>query len=273
MAPDILRPRMARPGDYPAFVRLVRELDTGDPTPTRETWERDWMPTMLMFEDGSVIAAYAWVHPLAGTGYVRHVVVAATHRGRGHGHVVMRAAAALLREQGCTRWCLNVRPSNAPAVALYERYGMQRQYSSHSIRITWDAVSALPSDEQDTEPSLIGAADDDAVEATFGLPPGQLAHARARVDRVLVGVRARADNTWVGMASFVPGFPGAAPFRVREPSVAKSLLEALRPRRLPEHSYLRVMAEDDEALTELLLAHGGTLHVTVQHMAGQIPAS
>ncbi|MCB9656839.1 MAG: GNAT family N-acetyltransferase [Sandaracinaceae bacterium] len=272
MTEGLLDARMARPDDYPHFVRLVEELGTGDPVPPSATWLADFRPTMIMFEDEGAVVGYVWTHPLERVGYVRHVALAATHRGRGLGRAMMGAAARFLRERGCAEWCLNVRPSNTPAVRLYERCGMRTRYTSASLHLPWSMLDALPGDGETTIACAIEPADDATVEATFALPAGQLAHARARVNRALVGLRDRSpDAPWVGLAQFDPTFPGAATFRVQRPSLARPLLEALLPLRRPEHAHLRVRVEDDQALAEFLLAHGGTLVVHTQHMAGPLP--
>lgn len=267
-----LRSRMARPDDYPHFVRLSGELGSGDPLPERERWVAEVMPTTLVFEDGVDVVGYTFVQPLEQTGYVRHVVLGPTHRGRRLGTVVMAAAAEYLRAHGCVDWCLNVRPNNTPAVRLYERCGMRAHHRSQSILLPWTILSQLPREAHGVTARTIEASDDAVVEATFDLPRGQLASHRARAGRVLVGLHsAEAADPWVAMACFDPRFPGAGTFRVQRPELAGPLLEAFRPTALPEHEQLRVMVEADEALAALLFQHGGKLIYDVTRMAGPLP--
>lgn len=272
MSEPPLHPRSARPDDYPHFVRLSKELGSGDPLPEGERWIAEVMPTTLVFEDGDQVVGYTFVQPLERTGYVRHVVLGPTHRTRGLGKVVLAAAADFLRAHGCVDWCLNVRPSNTPAVRLYERCGMRPQFSSQSIKLPWSIVRELPRVAGGLTARIIEAEDDVAVETTFDLPRGQLASHRARAGRVLVGLRSReARSPWVAVASFDPRFPGAALFRVQHPELAGPLLEAFRPAALPEHDHLRVMVEADEALAGLLFQHGGELIYDITRMAGPLP--
>lgn len=268
-----LRARLARPEDYDHFVRLSRELGTGDPVSPLTSWTAEMMPTTLFFEDGDVVAGYTFVQPLARVGYVRHVVLAPTHRGRGLGTEIMTAAAKLLRSSGCVEWCLNVRPENTPALKLYERCGMKPHRHARSMLLPWAIVDTLPRDEHRVEARRIEAADDEAVEATFSLPTGQLAMTRTRAGRVLLGLRSLdAPVTWQALASFDPRFPGAAPFRCRVPALAAPLLDAIRPHALHEHTHLKVMVEADEPLAELLHDHGGETKVALLHMTGPIPS-
>lgn len=268
-----LRHRLARPDDYAHFTRLMPELQTNDPVPPAEQWTKDMRPGTLIFEEGDDVVGYAFVQPMAGTGYIRHVVVADACRGRGVGAEVMRAVAEHLRVAGCARWCLNVRPDNVRAVRLYERFGMRRAYASRAVRLPWTTVATLPREATDAVGRVIEPAEDSEVESSFELPAGQLAAARARVGRVIVGlVTEGAPRGWVGVASFDPSYPGAFPFRVSEPGLAPWLFEAMRPYARPEMPDVQVMVEDDEELVERLLAHGGVPTLSVVHMVGDIPA-
>jgi RimJ/RimL family protein N-acetyltransferase len=62
----------------------------------------------------------------------RHVadlglMVAATHRRRGIGNALLEQAVAWAREAGVTKLELHVFPWNEPAIALYERFGFERE--------------------------------------------------------------------------------------------------------------------------------------------------
>src|SRR5690349_15734739 len=121
--------RPAVPDDYEHFARLFVELDMGNPVLPRDRWESAMARDTLFVETRGEVVAYAYVQPLRGVGYVRHVVVAPPHRGRGVGGAVMQAIAAHLLGRGCTRWCLNVKPDNAAAVRLYRSVGMEHAYT------------------------------------------------------------------------------------------------------------------------------------------------
>src|SRR5690606_7258205 len=103
-----------------AFARLFPELATGDPLPSPERWARDIAPDTWLFEQDGVVAGYLYFERLGGVGYIRHVVVAPEHRGHGLGAAILQTAAAALRAAGSSRWCLNVKRDNLPAIRLYQ---------------------------------------------------------------------------------------------------------------------------------------------------------
>src|SRR3569833_2515384 len=113
--------RAASPADYDAYLRLFPQLEVPDPTPSRERWEREIMPYSVFLDHEGHTFAYVLARPLGGTGHVFNVVVGTAFRGRGAGRALMEGAAARLREAGCTRWGLNVKIDNTPAIRLYER--------------------------------------------------------------------------------------------------------------------------------------------------------
>jgi len=55
------------------------------------------------------------------------LMVAATHRGRGIGRLLLDQAAAWARDAGVTKLELHVFPWNEPAIRLYERFGFERE--------------------------------------------------------------------------------------------------------------------------------------------------
>lgn len=265
---DDLLERAATPDDYDAFVRLFLDLGAGDPVPPRDRWVVEMMPLIRLFERGGSVAAYVFAQVMGREGYVRHLVVGGDHRGRGVGTAVMRAMATHLRALGCDTWCLNVRPENTPAVRLYTRCAMRVRYASSSIRIVWTALDGLP--REGATARLIEAHEDAAIERDFALHVGQIASVRARQGRLPLGVWTR--DGCVGVACFDPRFPGAAPFRVKRTAYAGDLLDAMRPHALPQPAYVNLLVEDDEALTALLMEHGGETRLSLFHMAGPLVA-
>ena len=72
--------------------------------------------------------------------------------------------------------------------------------------------------------------DDQAIEQLFSLSPGQLAGLR-KSNRILLTL---VEQTGVAaLSAYDPAYPGAFPFRVKEPGLARALLEAMRPHALP----------------------------------------
>jgi GNAT superfamily N-acetyltransferase len=259
-----MRPRAASNDDYPAFVRLFPELRTGDDPPDAAAWARDLLPATLVAEAPEGVVGYLYGEATGATGYVRHVVVDPAVRGRGVGTVLMHAAAGRFREAGATRWCLNVRPDNTPALRLYRSLGMRRLYSAVSVRIGWGfaaeaaGLRAMP----------IPASDDRMVEIAARLPPGQLALARSRPGRVLTQLRDRRGAV-VGVAVLDPGEACAFPFRVRSPEQAAALLGGLRCH--ADEASVTLVIEDDPTLAAYLLAAGGEERMRFVHLEGPLP--
>ncbi|PCC69913.1 Acetyltransferase (GNAT) family protein [Nannocystis exedens] len=264
--------RPAVDGDYAIFARLFPELDTGDPIPSPAHWAAEIAPNTWLFEQDGAAVGYLFFERLEGVGYIRHVVVAPEHRGRGLGLAMLRAAAAELRAAGCATWCLNVKPGNLPAVGLYQRLGMREAYRSTALRFAWSQVDALPAPDRSLQTCAIEPADDAAIEAAFALPRGQLAGNRA-AGRVLLRLLDPAEPTAVhlGFASFNPDFPGAFPFRVASPEFAAPLLAGLRPHARDDKPDMGIVAEADPGLTARLVAIGARVHMEFCHFQGHVP--
>ena len=86
----------------------------------------------LAIRDG-VLLGYFVLMVAAGEAHLLNLSVAAARQGRGHGHELLHEVVALARAEQATSIFLEVRPSNAPARALYARngfrqIGMRRQY-------------------------------------------------------------------------------------------------------------------------------------------------
>ena len=264
--------RPATPADYELFARLFLELKVDDPVLDRERWQKELAPETLVIEDEAGRGAgYAFVNVLAGVGYVRHLAVDPSFRRRGFGRALLLEVAKRLRGAGCEQWCLNVKPDNEGAIALYQGLGMAPEHLATALRFDWSLAAALPrSPDVIVSPLLPG--DDAAVECTFGLSPGQLAHARTLGGRVILAVTDRArGELFAGVAVFDPAFPGAFPFRVSRPELAADLLAALQPHALPSLPYMHVVARD-AALTRLLLDRGARVRFEMVHLRGLIPS-
>lgn len=256
--------RPARPDEYETFGRLIAQLGSNDPLPPRTMWEDEFCPQTLFAERGGAVVGYVYAQALRDTGYVRNLVTDATARRTGVGAALMAAAAARLRAAGCARWCLNVKPDNAAALALYEGLGLRVMWRGVSLATPWSAVATLP--EPTATARTLRPADDDRVERAWDLPPGQLALARAH-GRVLLGL----DDA-AGVSCFNTAYPGAFPFRARDLPGAAALLRAMRPHARPEHDFVRLMVESDDALERALLDRGATVALETVHMRGPIPA-
>lgn len=269
---DALVARPARPDDFTAYLALFPELGVDEAPLDADAWALHMAPQTLVFELAGAVVGYIYFQILASEGYVRHVIVHPEHRARGLGLRMMSAVAERLRAAGCTRWRLNVKPDNAAALALYHRVGMRVAHRSAAVRLTWSTVDRLPDSDMSFKTCPIDPADDDALEATFELPRGQLAGMRADPRRVNLRLRdPAAPQAPLGLACFAPHFPGAFPFRVTRPGLARPLLAGMRPHALPEHDRVQLVIEDDDELRRHLLAVGAELHMEFLHLLGPVP--
>ena len=258
--------RAAEDRDYDAFLRLSHELETDDPDPTREAWAKSLLPGMTVFERDGVVVGYTVVRWLPEAAHVMHVAVAPQARRTGVGRALMAEARARVRAKGLREWHLNVKVGNVAARALYESCAMQPLYPSAFMRLPWACVAALPA-----EPAVFSAVlpdEDGELEARFGLLRGRLAANRARGGRVIAKLRDDAGAP-LGVASFDPAHPGAFPFCVARPALARTLLEGLQPHARPVDTYLGVAVENHEALVAALVAAGATVRMRIIHYRGE----
>ena len=79
-------------------------------------------PAWVLVEDGLVIG-YGVLSLAADEAHVLNVCAAPEVQGRGHGRRLLRALLQLARGRGAQRVFLEVRPSNAAAIALYHDEG------------------------------------------------------------------------------------------------------------------------------------------------------
>jgi GNAT superfamily N-acetyltransferase len=268
---DAFEVRLAEPRDHPVFARFFLELDIHQPTPEPERWTAEMMPHTFFLESRGTPVGYALVEVFGELGYVRHVVVDSAWRGRGVGRALMDAIAERVSARGCTRWKLNVKRDNVPAIRLYERVGMNVVYSSSVVRLDWSAVEVLPRDGFALEAVAVQAADDATVERAFDLPDGQIGQFRATGGQVLMQLR-DADGAIGGFARFDPGFPGAFPFRVKSSRFLHALLDALRPHARPGDAWLQLVIEDDAESAEIVLGAGARLVFEILNMEGALPS-
>lgn len=77
----------------------------------------------LVVTDGDQVVGYAGAHLIWGEAHVTNVAIHPDWRGRGLGERLMRALEEGAAERGAQRATLEVRVSNTPARALYEKLG------------------------------------------------------------------------------------------------------------------------------------------------------
>lgn len=271
--PRILR--SAVPADYERFLPFFAELGLpDDPVPGPDQWAAEWMPSTIFLEIDGIAAGYGVLRILRGTAYVFHLVTAPSHRGQGVGRALMDELASRARAAGCSQWALNVKEGNASAIRLYQRCGMSIAYRATAMDLAWADTGRLPRDPGEALPArAVDPGEDAGIEAAFGLLAGRLTGLRASAGRVILRLAdpRSPDDLGLGFVCFDPAFPGASPFRVARPTLAAPLLDAIRPHARPGDAGVRLVVENDDALTAALTAAGARTKLALFHMRGDVP--
>ncbi len=259
--------RQATLEDHALFVRLMPELEVDDPPPDAAKWANELQPTTLVAErDGEPVGVCTFVL-LEGAGHIRMLITDPRARRVGAGRALLEAAAKRLRAAGCTKWTLNVKPQNVAAIALYVSMGFAKDYSAQALRFPWTELDGLPPSPA-VQARLVTPADDRAIEKLFSLSPGQVEGLR-KAKRILLTLT-DASGEVLALSAYDPKFPGAFPFRVKEPVLARALLEAMKQHALPDAEWTGVVVENDEALAKLLTSHGASVRMDIDHYSGAL---
>ncbi|MBL8861257.1 MAG: GNAT family N-acetyltransferase [Planctomycetes bacterium] len=256
---------------HAAFARFFAELGVEDPLPDPDRWERELAPGTFFLAEAGRLVGYAFLELYGARGYVRHVVVAEDARGRGVGRALMEELARRVRAAGATRWELNVKRDNRPAIALYERYGMRTEHVTHVVRLSLPGVARLAGCARPVLARGVAPAADAEVERAFHLPDGKLARLRSLAGMTLV--RLVEHERTVAFARFDPRYPGCFPFHVEAAELARPLLEQLVPLCPRGATWIQLVIEADEATTGALLAAGAQPVFEILHLAGDVPAA
>ena len=117
----VLRPM--READLPAVMAIEQRAYA---FPWTQGVFRDCLlanhPSWVLVEAGHIIG-YAVLSVAADEAHVLNVCTSPDVQGRGHGRRLLRALLQLARGRGAHRVFLEVRPSNAAAIALYHTEG------------------------------------------------------------------------------------------------------------------------------------------------------
>lgn len=111
------------PGELGAGVedpRVTRERSL------REELVRPWSRVRAARDEAGGVLGYALFWLVVDEVQLLNVAVAMGARRRGIGRALVLDMLAYARERGAVRVLLEVRSSNAPAIALYERLGFER---------------------------------------------------------------------------------------------------------------------------------------------------
>ncbi len=106
-----------------------------------DPWSKEMLSDCLRYphyhtflaEEGGQVCGYGILIALFEDGEVANIAVDAPYRGRGIGRALMQAMHQRAKSLGGVRALLEVRESNAPAIALYESlgycaYGKRKNY-------------------------------------------------------------------------------------------------------------------------------------------------
>jgi GNAT superfamily N-acetyltransferase len=258
--------------DYPLFARLFPELEVADPLPTGPQFATQMLPNVVVGEVDGVAAGYAHWRLYDRTAHVVHVVVGPEARRRGLARALLDEVRDRVRAAGCSRWYLNVKQDNVPAIRVYQRIGMNVEQEGWSLELAWSKLDELPRSEQPgpLECAIVPASDDATIAAQFGLDRGRIAALRQKPDEALYALYR--EGVPVAFGGFDPNFPGVYPVCVARTSFAHPLFRAFR--RHARHEHVHVTVEGDRALYALLRAAGGELrHAFVRMGAALTPTS
>ena len=113
--------------DLPRVLAIERMSFTSPWTEPNFRYEIEENPVAwnVVGRTGGSVAAFACAHIVADEMMINDLAVDASARRRGFGSRLLRHLIDGARTRGCRRATLEVRPSNAPARALYEAFGFE----------------------------------------------------------------------------------------------------------------------------------------------------
>jgi ribosomal-protein-alanine N-acetyltransferase len=115
--------------DVEAVLPVERELFGGTAWSAEVFWAelaQTGTRWYVVDEDDGTLLGYAGLMHSGAEGDVQTVAVAPAAQRRGVGARLVRALLTAAARRGCTSLMLEVRADNAPAIALYQRFGFER---------------------------------------------------------------------------------------------------------------------------------------------------
>ena len=85
-------------------------------------WDKTWV-----LKEAETVCGYCNFRVIAGEGELMRIAVHGACRGRGYGRLLMERLLKEAEQENVADITLEVRASNAPAIALYEAYGFQKE--------------------------------------------------------------------------------------------------------------------------------------------------
>lgn len=114
--------------DLPAILLLEQECfsDAWSEKLLQDLLTSKWDKTWVL-KEGKTVCGYCNFRVIAGEGELMRIAVHGACRGRGYGRLLMEQLLKEAEEENVTDITLEVRASNAPAMALYEAYGFRKE--------------------------------------------------------------------------------------------------------------------------------------------------
>ena len=122
--------------DAPSIAELEKEC-FADPWSQNAIIEAaEYGTVFLVAEYDNRVVGYLGMKPVLDEGFISNVAVTSSARGKGVGSKLLEKLSDFAKEKGIKTISLEVRPSNAPAIALYEKFGYKqvgrrRNFYSH----------------------------------------------------------------------------------------------------------------------------------------------
>ena len=99
-----------------------------------DAWPKELLADVLRYsflygfliEDDGKVLGYGCLRVLFETADVDNIAVEKSHRGKGYGDILLTLMETRAAALGATECLLEVRVSNAPAIALYQKHGFEQ---------------------------------------------------------------------------------------------------------------------------------------------------
>ncbi len=247
--------RDATAHDYPVFARLSPALGVPDPLLTPEQFATQRLPTVILVEEEGAPIGYAYWRIEGPRAHVANVVVDEAARGRGAGRALMEELRRRVLAAGCSRWSLNVKQDNAPAIHLYATCGFAIEREAWGIDAEWGRLAALPSTRGEALAYAPESEEDPTLAACVGETVERLRALRGRPGLVLRGLREA--GVPVAFAAFDPSYPAVHPLRLARVDLAGRLFEELAAH--ATGARVHVAVDGNAELRDALLACGASV--------------
>ena len=112
--------------DAPHIAELEKECFADPWSQNAITEAAEYGTVFLLAEQDGKILGYLGMKPVLDEGYISNVAVTSSARGKGIGSALLEKLTSYAKENGIKTISLEVRPSNAPAIALYEKFGYKQ---------------------------------------------------------------------------------------------------------------------------------------------------